>query len=80
MLCVCNVQAIALFTAEEEPQLLMLARWTTALPFLLNAHLSALRIDEALQNVLPPDELAWLLQAKHRPNRAAQVQQALNCA
>ena len=43
------MQAITLFHKAEEPQLLMLARWTTALPYLLNAHLSSLHIDEALQ-------------------------------
>lgn len=49
-----SMQAIALFSKAEEPQLLMLARWTTALPYLLNAHLSSLHIDEALQVGLAP--------------------------
>lgn len=66
-------EAVAQFGEADEAKLQLLVRWTMALPFLLKAHLSGSPFAEHLQGVLEAEELHWLLQGMHKPNRAVQV-------
>ncbi|KAK9825471.1 hypothetical protein WJX81_006786 [Elliptochloris bilobata] len=61
--------------AEKDERLkLVVARWTIAMVFALQAHLrSEYDLQAALQDTLEPDELAWLSQRQHKPQAVSQV-------
>lgn len=61
------------FPPDAKALLEMHARWVIAMPWLLRAHLEGISPKPQLENLLPPDELEYLLEASQPCLRCAQV-------
>ncbi|KAK9834162.1 hypothetical protein WJX81_003973 [Elliptochloris bilobata] len=67
-------QGLTWFDDDQTEECAMLARWTVAFSLATMAHLrKECHLERDLQDILPEEERAMLLAARHRPNAALQV-------